>query len=410
MAQQWSIHNIPLWHAAYAAGAALLFGDERMYASVISQELGGYNQVLKGFTPDGIWHENSNLYHYYSLEAASNMCVFLHQAMRPEPEIFARILQAALAPVRIAYRDGIISAMNDGWKGTNVYGKAKDMRWLAKPLEGVPEANQLLAYIREYGSKPCIQTLLYDVPKPKADEAAKPVASVLYAHNRVAVLRSPVTEVYVKFGNLTSSHAHPDALSVSFNGFSMDTGTPGYASRLHREWFTKTLAHNTFIVDTKNMNHLAKGEAILSEDGGKLTVTVADAYEGVRAVRELTLNGTELSDHLTTEASEEHDIDWIFHVLGDMKLDGETEPAVIPYSGDDNGYAYLSDARRFKGSLFKATWTLDGETLTLKTDAGDGEIFLARTPDNPATRKRTTILIRKRGESVGFEANFSFGK
>ncbi|MCL2058535.1 MAG: heparinase II/III-family protein [Oscillospiraceae bacterium] len=410
MSQQSAIHNIPLWHASYAISAALLFGDERLYASSMNQEMGGLNQIIKGFTPDGIWYENSNLYHYYSLEAAANLCVFLDQAMRPNQQIYERVLQAALAPVNIAYRDGVISAMNDGWKGTDVRRSADLMRRLVHPLKNTPGAGRLSAYICEHDAGPSLNKLLFDVPHTGGTSQYD--KSILLGSNRIAVLRSPQTEVYIKFGNLTRSHAHPDALSISFNGFSMDTGTPGYGSQLHREWFTKTLAHSTFMVDANSQNPLACGNAELSEDGRELTAVVAGAYPGVTARRALKLDGAILCDRMTVgsdEADTEHVIDWIFHSAGEMSLAGQFQPAKLIPAASGQGYEHLSDIRFFTGTL-SPIWTLVNQTLSLEMDTGGAEVYVATSPDNPATESRTTIIVRKRAAFAEFSAMFKFGQ
>ena len=409
VAQTGSIHNIPLWHASFALGAGLLFGDERLIRQTMGGDLGTRNQILKGFTPDGIWYENSTGYHYYSLCAAVNACLFLRHAGREEPALFERVLYALVAFLKLRFRNDIMPSFNDGWRASGdvgLHGRTEVYLEAARLFEGFPGAEALAAAATEFETRGTKGDFLFG--RPEARPASVDYGSVHLASNCIGVLRSPGMEVFFKYGNLSGSHAHPDALAICIPPFSYDLGTSGYGSPFFRGWYATTLSHSTFAVDGLGQHPVAKGIGTLSEDGTAMDMSVDNAYEGVSAKRSLRLTGSRLEDRLTVDCDSPRRVDWFFHGAGDFACEGELIPDKLPESA--NGYNHLKNVRRVKGP-FRARYAAEGRSLSLAFDAlpSGATIYVAETPDNPADQVRYTVRVRMQGMETALTAGFEMG-
>ncbi|NLB37852.1 MAG: hypothetical protein GX810_01200 [Clostridiales bacterium] len=409
VAQTGMIHNIPLWHAVAAFCAGVFFGDERLVRTTLGGDLGLTQQVTQGFTRDGIWFENSSGYHYYAMAAATGMCVFARWAGMEETmaEVFRRVIAAYTALPRLAFQDGTLTAFNDSSRTEGRKGIASQRDLYlegARLFAGMEGAEDIAALIAGHDVEGTRGAFLFGVPK--ATGHVKMPASIHLKHNCVGVLRAGDIEVFVKYGNLSRSHAHPDALQISLPGFSDDPGVPGYGSPFHRGWYTQTLAHNTFVVDSKSQRPDARGQGELSDDGNSFDMRVTDAYPGVTATRALTAAGNTLTDRMTVTCEEEHTIDWVFHASGEADFTGQMAPATLPEQ--DNGYNYLADVQKVTGP-FAARFLRDGKTLSLALDElpADAAIYVAISPDNPATLKRHTIIVRTRAKEVAVAARYT---
>ena len=58
---------------------------------------------------------------------------------------------------------------------------------------------------------------------------------------------------------------------------------------------------------------------------------------------------------------------------------------------------------------FVATFTLDdGQSLTLTVKNTDGiEVYTAKTPDNPADKKRNTVMLRRKANNAEFSVSYN---
>lgn len=410
VAQTSMIHNIPLWHAVAAFCAGVFFGDERLVRTTLGGDLGLTRQVTQGFTRDGIWFENSSGYHYYSMSAATGMCVFARWAGLEEQtgELLDRVIRAYTALPRLRFADGTLTAFNDSSRKEGRSGIVSQLDLYlegARLFQGLKGADEIAALLADQDVAGTRGAFLYGIPAATRGEQPAP-ASIHLAHNCVGVLRAEGIEAFVKYGNLSRSHAHPDALQFSLPGFSDDPGVPGYGSPFHRGWYTQTVAHNTFAVDGKSQRSDARGKGELTPDGRTFTMEVSDAYPGVAARRVLTAAGNTLTDRMTVTGDMEHTIDWVFHASGEAAFTGQLTEASLPEQ--DNGYNYLAHVQKVSGP-FSARFLLNGKTLTLDLDelSADAAIYIAQSPDNPATLKRHTILVRTRAREMTVAARYS---
>ncbi|GHV03987.1 hypothetical protein FACS189485_08420 [Spirochaetia bacterium] len=406
-AQSHDIHNIPLWHVSYAAAVGIFFDDSRLYNQAMDGVLGVRNQILKGFTEDNFWHENSMGYHFYSLLAA--LYLFAHMKeqkmdLEGEQKIFDRICKSYLSILQLAFRDEGLIGFNDGGKILHGIRNFQDRYIMAARI--FPEAAAQFA-------QPCRSGLLegnvrfswlYGNPAA-ADLSPVEYNTVHLPANCLAVLRTPEIEVFTKYGNICLSHAHPDALQICISPFALDPGSSWYGASLLK-WYRSTAAHNTFTVDGKNQNSGARGTAELTGTD-TLDMHINDAYEGVTAARKLYVSKNTLLDTFTYKSSASHVVDLFFHSTGDFECDGNLVPAEA--LGQEDGHKFLEDIRRWNGSAFRCTWTIGKKQLTFNFESlpKDAGVYVAKTPDNPSIYKRTTIIVRTSGMNAAITAKYT---
>ena len=409
MAQSDDIHNISLWHGAFAVGCAALFEDKRLYDQAMSGLLGTREQVLQGFTADGIWYENSTTYHFYSLEAATNLCVFLCYAGKREPEITQRVMKGYLAFLQLGFQDGTLPCMNDGWKFAGVSYFRDQYLVAARLFANEPEVTALNAALAAMPLPEIPSRTQWLQGMPAAAVQTQAMQSVLLSHNCMAMLRSPSLEVFAKFGNLTAGHAHPDGLEISMAPWALDPGTTGYSSPLFWGWLRNTSSHSTFVVDGRNQAFDAQGSAAWDEAASQLHMTLPNAYPGVLAQRTLTISGGCLSDEMQVSCDVTSIVDWFFHGAGTFTVNGVLTDTALDVPGD--GYNYLHSLQLWHGKGFSATWEVAGKllTLTLEELPDDACIYVAETPDNPGHLTRHTVMVRQVGAAVRVFARFVAG-
>jgi hypothetical protein len=404
-AQSWGIHNIPLWHASFAAGAALVFDDKKLYQQSMGGDLGARRQVLEGFTADGIWYENSTGYHYYALEAATCLAALIKESglEGEEAEFMNRVRDGYLAFPRLGFRDGSLPSFNDSSKSMK---QLADRAAIYVAARIFPEAAGELIAVAGGILNTRAKWLYGDPGEPRK----KPGKTEHLPSNYIAVLRAPGIEVFTKYGNIVASHSHPDALEICIPPIAMDPGTTGYGSAICRDWYRSTASHCTFTVDGKNQKFTARGSAEIhtGPDGSSsIRMEINDAFEGVRAIRSLRVAGNILEDDLELSSDEEHTYDWFFHGAGVFKAPGELVPGSI--SEKENGYSYLKDCHVWTDR--HCSWELQGKRLELSLEEipKDALVYIFKTQDNPAVETRHTILIRQRcAGSQGFKIRGRF--
>jgi hypothetical protein len=145
------------------------------------------------------------------------------------------------------------------------------------------------------------------------------------------------------------------------------------------------------------------------ENGAKATVAPGTWADLTLAERSLTVDGDKVIDVTNLSAPTEHTYDWFFHSIGKAEYSTDEGEAVESLGEDKMGYAYITDIKKMKtNGTFKATFTLDnGEALTLEIPETDGiEVYIAKTPDNPADNKRNTVILRRTATAATFSTVF----
>ncbi|MES2310015.1 MAG: heparinase II/III family protein, partial [Verrucomicrobiota bacterium] len=134
-------------------------------------------------------------------------------------------------------------------------------------------------------------------------------------------------------GKEQKGHKHPDTgalLLYAGNDYLLtDAGTCVYSDPDGKNYFQKTFAHNTILVDGEGQI-LGSGGNLISQGGNgdwKWIVIDGDrAYEGLSLFRRVLLFSTKdkvfyVMDHGVFKKPGKHQIDWLWHSEGKMKLD-----------------------------------------------------------------------------------------
>jgi hypothetical protein len=230
----------------------------------------------------------------------------------------------------------------------------------------------------------------------------------VFSATRLAVVKKPF-HILFKAGVIAQSHMHLDALSTRISPFSDDLGTPGYGHELTKRFYRYIAAHNSVAVDQSQPAGVPVTTMEKIENGAKATVAPGTWADLTLAERSLTVDGDKVIDVTNLAAPTEHTYDWFFHSIGKAEYSTDEGESVESLGEDKMGYAYITDIKRMKtNGTFKATFTLDnGEALTLEIPETEGiEVYTAKTPDNPADNKRSTVILRRTATDATFSTVF----
>ena len=257
------IHNYENWLNAALATLGTALGDEALARTVIDDTYGLTDQLARGVLDDGHWYEGASSYHYYTLGAV----LYLAQAregLPGDPVGNPTMRRMFEAPLRIAYPDDHVPAINDCWYHSRVTDEVghgipngPGFYEIATGTYGAPEFEAVLA--RAYRSLPRanVESLLYG-PDEISDAAPPPLVESNEAASGFAVLRPDLPagspgELLLKYGPHGGGHGHADKLALSVYGggrrWGADLGTPGYGIAINDSWYRHTLSHSTIVLE-----------------------------------------------------------------------------------------------------------------------------------------------------------------
>lgn len=417
-----SIHNISCWNLSGLGAAALYFYDQEIINFVFSSKFNIREQLHKGVTEDGFWYEGSIHYNFFLLEGVSSLMVLAHVHNQVfglnEEEIIVKMLQSAYA---YAFDNQMLPDPNDGWPGINlktysyvyymvskVYGEDSLVGNLVKNIENSKGKRGTLPLSEVYyvNNEIPLERLLfaYDWDMKKFKQIKR--SSVIFEKSNFAILRKGDLNLFFKYGLNGPSHAHPDILSFELAYgqlmISRDLSNAGYYSRLCNIWHRNTPCHNTI---TRN------GENITSREPGHLqlftpnsVVASSNLFVDVLSSRKLVIDEHHLNDTVNIIGKDDASYDLFLHIEKDFTLDKQYQgtPSELGYT--NNGYDQFSNVRKYTGENYACFTFHNGKNaliLTFFLENGE-ELFLADSPDNPASHKRFSFIRRKRGKEISF--------
>ncbi|MBI3970258.1 MAG: heparinase II/III family protein [Chloroflexi bacterium] len=310
VAQRWpQVHNYMCWLNAAIAAAGALLDRADLVSLAVDGPYGFHQQIRQGVLADGTWWENTASYHFYTLAAFLALIRSLPDAtpagvrsggepdatgLRRHPQIRSMFV----APLRWAYPDLSLPALNDCWYHSSLVGEVG---------HGIPPAaafyeiaagwyrdsafGHILAANYGQANRPrdSLEALLFGPDDVAAAASEQPrrlpqllAASTDIAELGVAVMRhpnpsssrnrtdssavqtgargtqthtstDPRTFALLKYGPHGGGHGHPDKLGLVFfasgERLSPDLGTPGYGIGLNDAWYRHTLSHNTVLIE-----------------------------------------------------------------------------------------------------------------------------------------------------------------
>ena len=343
------------WTARHNAGhlaVGLVIGDKALVELAINSEFGLRDELRRGVTAEGPWHEGSWGYHFYVMGPLIRACEMAARAgiAVPEAENLRKMLDAPLACM---LPDGTLPNFNDsGFTALRNYAVYYDIGFR---LFGDP---RYLRIVR--GAERSLDALLWG--SAAAGEGALPeLGSAVLPGAGFAMLRASGTDhtVAVKFGVHGGGHGHFDKLNfVSFahgRSQAVDPGTQSYAYKTHKTWDKITVSHNTVVLDETTQAE-STGKLLEWHPGELATAVRLDAgpaYKDARLDRLLVHTAGYTLDVLdvTTTDGAVHRIDWVYHNTGRA-----TSPLTLtPYTAfpGKEGYQHLTAAR---GALTASAW------------------------------------------------------
>ena len=430
------IHNYENWLNAALGTLGTALGDETLARTVIDDTYGLTDQLARGVLDDGHWYEGASSYHYYTLGAV----LYLAQAregLPGDPVGNPTMRRMFEAPLRIAYPDDHVPAINDCWYHSRVTDEVghgipngPGFYEIAAGWYGAPEFEAVLARAYRTMSRGNVESLLYG-PDDVSDAAAPPLVETNEAASGFAVLRPDLPagspgELLLKYGPHGGGHGHADKLALSIFGggrrWSADLGTPGYGIAINDSWYRHTLSHSTIVLEGEAQPP-ATGEALRYRPVSGNSFGIADAqvlweqgpYAAVYARRVVLARRGYFIVLTRVEAPVARRAHVVFHHQGAITgwPNGDGESASLP---DNASYAHLSDALAWpaeQGATVRLKVPVNGETPATLTVAfapqAGARVLTARSPGNPASDLRSTLISEVTGEAFWSAAAFVYG-
>jgi len=386
-------------------------------------------QIKDQLGDDGLWPESINTYHFYPLDgflafveaAANNGDDLYNWEARPGKGIKAMFT----APLRYAYPNMRLAAINDGWY--DVY-LPQEQYTLAYYRYQLPEFAWAIQQIHKGGKSGSpgdfldqhYRAFLYGKALPT--HLTKPVfKSVNFPVLGIAILRQgsdfPADKEMMMtfdYGPLLG-HGQPDKMGITLfaNGklWAPDYGTTGYGSALNR-FLSSTPAHNTIMVDgknqpgTKDRNLIAFKDTVTFHLASARTNEIVPGSSWTRTVM-LADDYALLWDQI--EGAEVHQYDWFFHAEGDsLSLSGTSDDksSTLP-SAEEFSSQFITNVKKRSVSEnpAMAQWKSNdgGLGVWLMNNNSKQEIFTSKMPVHQG-KFVPLLMLRQKSKQAEFLA------
>lgn len=415
-------HNIACWLRSASAQIAMLYDDQPLWAFAVDGPWGLRRQIENGVTGDYLWYEQSSGYNQFTVMALTPF--FVSAGLQGRAADFAREMaitqNMALAPTWMRFPD---NSMPNPADTTVNYPHHAPLR---KLLQRIYRFAPTPIGLNEAAMEKSWETLL-DPPATRAVEGPLPeVRSHNYESSRFGVMRSGGWQVFFHYGQLTGSHAQAEALNFEAHygqiDVTHDAFTVGYASPMHREYFTRGLAHNVPLLNGEGSEKPAldgnplelpqRGELLAYNADLALMAAAQPAYRAdAQAQRSLRIEGRKLIDEVTLTASGEipQELGLALHVQGTVKAPDAMQPVADFAAGRPESFGYWQEvqAGTFRDTADFAVTYPDGLKLNVVFSLpGEFRVYLASTPDSPVPERRTSFYLETKGTTAKFKTEF----
>ena len=341
---EWSNHEV--WHLVAYGLAGLVVGDVRYVDEALHSKYGALNQLDHGILADGLWHEGTLHYHYFTMKGLTLLFRALRNLGYAVPENYRKMFSAPFGQLT---PDGALPAVNDTLPERFAPGDHPEQYEMANAWWDDP----LYAWWIAQQPRNNEPAALWGRDRA-VTRAPKPLSSALLGESGLAVLRSqtpgrirsgivPDNCLMMDFGPHGGWHGHPDKLNVFFwlhgRAVTEDPGCIRYGNPRHWGWYRSTLAHNTVRIDGRNQGYStcdllafetnAERSVVVASFSGSRPKKVPDdgpVAAGVDGLRMTALVGDVVLDYFEVSSDAEHDYEWCFHARGEVSLPGEFRP------------------------------------------------------------------------------------
>lgn len=366
------IHNINCYEICSLAMMGIISHNKEMIEFAFNSPYSFYNQLDKGLTKDYFWFEGSFHYHFFVLEPILNLLKLSLKHQFNIPKKYYDMAKEMLKQgYKLSFSDCSLPSPNDGWPNRNLLDYI-DLFILGNEIFD----NEFNDIIKDINNK---------------NNSSKTIHSL---NTGFSILKNQYWNIFIKYQENNLNHAHPDKLNIEIkcgnNFLTHDLSTSGYGSIISNEFYKKTYAHNTIVINGQNSN-LSCQSIVSSYNENMLEVLAKNIYDNVNISRKIELLSNELADKINVEYKGRENIDYLFHcdalLISKLKLITKE---------DFKEYPYFTNIKEVITELdeIELTWKLSNKKLISKINLKDKQLFICNSPDNPNLIERTTLIIR----------------
>ena len=419
------IQNIACWINSALGLIGLFTGDKELVKFVFNSEFGINNQLKEGVTENGFWYEGSIHYNFFVLEGVTNLLLFT--------EIYGQDFELGKKEVRhmltaayeYAFDNFILPNPNDGWPNislktysyiyhiaTKIYGEYSDVGNLLKNIDNGQIKRTYLPLSKPYYFRDiCLENLIFNPSIDLNNYTRVKSKSKDFATSYYSILRKKDVNVFLKYGHIGSSHAHPDKMNVEImlgnETLTKDLSNSGYGSKVCNEWDRVSLSHNTVVVNGENHTSFEKGYMLEFKEDSMLALD-KNVYQGVDFIRSIDVYDGSILDKFIVTSENENSYDYIFHCEAELLSKLKLEDYIFDFKS--NGYQHIKNPKKVITDEEKIilTWKLNNYTLTSEIDIKSKELIIADTYDNPVIKYRKSVILRSRSKNDLFSILWNF--
>lgn len=416
------IHNIRCWNNSAIGVIGLFFDDKEMIDFAFNGPYNIRRQLREGVTKDNFWYEGSIHYNFFTLEGVSNLALFssiYNYEFGSEIRILHNMFVEAY---HYAFSNGYFPNPNDGWPSINlktyeyiyqvalkIFGEDDVVGQITKNIlaNKAPRTTLPLSKPYYYNNEISFERLLLNTDIDFANYKEVKQLTKNYPNSQFGMLRNDNFNVFMKYGLNGPSHAHPDIMNIEImykdKLISRDMSNPGYQSKLYKEWFKKTVSHNTVVCNGENQTKTSPGKCLVY-DSNHLAAEALDVYNGINYKREIELLPNGIIDKFNIEGNNKFTADYLLHLENDITISGlNLEDASLNYKA--NGYEHILDVKKVITNKDELDIVLiqGSYKYNLNISLKGKELYILKTMDNPVNKTRTSILIRSYNQKAEYQ-------
>lgn len=369
------INNINCIEICAIAMMGIISNNKEMLEFAFNSPYSFYNQLDKGITKDYFWFEGSFHYHFFVLKPILELLRLAKMFNFAIPEKYYNIGKMMLIQgFKCSFNDCSLPSPNDGWPN----------RHLSDYIEVYNLANKL--FNDEFSN-------LNELITAKINK----IGTIHFIDTGFSLLKNKYWDIFIKYKDNNINHAHPDKLNIEIkngsNFLTHDLSTSGYGSNISKDFYKKSYAHNTIVIDGGNQN-LECNTSILSYNDNMINISTKNAYDKVNISRKIQLLSKRLIDEIKIGYCNKN-VDYFFH--SDANLITKLKYSSIESFKE---YPYLKNIREvnLKNDSIILEWNLGGKVIINKIDLKNKKLYICDSPDNPNIKNRITLIIRSNNE------------
>lgn len=366
------VHNISCYEICAIGMMGIISNNQEMINFAFQSKYSFYKQLDCGITENYFWFEGSFHYHLFVLKPILQLLSLAKKLKYSIDEKYYNLAKMMLIQCyNGSFSDCFLPSPNDGW-----------------PNRHLSDYKQ----VYELGNK--LFPDEFDVILNSINNKSGNNKTVHFINTGFSILKNEYWNVFIKYQDNDTNHAHPDKLNIEIRHndkyLTHDLSTSGYGSDISTEFYKRTYAHNTLVVNGRDQN-IQCSSLVRKYDENMIYVKVNNAYPNCEMSRRIEIVSKIIRDEFIVNCNKNEVLDYFFHC--DAKL------ISIPY-GESllfiEAYPYLKNIKEVKSSSNELVleWDLHGKRLISKINLENKKLYICNCPNNPNKEERTTLMIR----------------